>query len=149
MHPAGFYAANDIDLRVATPVRAIDPSARTVTLVGDETIHYDRLRGPIDMLRPHPNLYADLAAYQHFIAPDEPYPYWSALKIVEILVAELGADRIIWGTDWPYLGQQPYPELIRAIREAPFLSGDQADQILGGNALRLLGRRAEPAARPV
>jgi predicted TIM-barrel fold metal-dependent hydrolase len=113
------------------------------------TIHYDRLRGPIEMIRPHPNLYADLAAYQHFIAADEPFPYWSALRIVEILVAELGADRIIWGTDWPYLGQQPYPELIRAIREAPFLKAAEADQILGANALRLLGRRPEPVGRPV
>lgn len=102
------------------------------------TIHYDRLQGPIDLIGPHPNLFADLAAYQHVIDADEPFPYWSALRIVERLVADLGADRIIWGTDWPYLGQQPYDELIRAIRAAPFLRPGEADLILGGNALRVL-----------
>jgi predicted TIM-barrel fold metal-dependent hydrolase len=104
------------------------------------TIHYERLKGPIDLIRPHPNLFADLGAYQHVIAKGEKFPYWSALRIIEILVAGLGADRIIWGTDWPYLGEQPYPELIRAIREASFLKPGEADKILGGNALRLPGR---------
>ena len=72
----------------------------------------------------------------------EPFPYWSALTIVQRLVEGLGAERIIWGTDWPYLGVQPYPELIRAIRTAPFLGPGEADQILGGNALRFLERSA-------
>jgi predicted TIM-barrel fold metal-dependent hydrolase len=101
------------------------------------TIHYDRLAGPIDMVKPHPNLYVDLAAYQHLIMKDEPFPDWSALRVVEILVGDLGADRVIWGTDWPYLGEQPYPALIRAIREAPFLTPDKATLILGGNAQRV------------
>lgn len=106
------------------------------------TIHYERLRGPIELARAHPNLFLDLSAYQHLIAPDEPFPYWSALRIVQILVESLGADRLIWGTDWPYLGHQPYPELIRAVREASFLRPGEADLILGGNALRLLGGQA-------
>jgi predicted TIM-barrel fold metal-dependent hydrolase len=52
--------------------------------------------------------------------------------------SETNAERIHWGTDWPYLGVQPYPELIRAIRQAPFLQGDQVDKILGLNALEFL-----------
>ena len=54
------------------------------------------------------------------------------------MVDGLGAERIHWGTDWPYLGVQPYSELIRAIREAPFLQSDQVDKILGLNALEFL-----------
>jgi predicted TIM-barrel fold metal-dependent hydrolase len=103
------------------------------------TIHYDRLAGPVALIQPHPNLWVDLAAYQHMIAPGEEFPYWSALKIVEILAQELGAERIVWGTDWPYLGAQPYGELIRAIREAPFLKPGEAEMILGGNAQRIFG----------
>jgi len=103
-----------------------------------KTIRYDRLAEPIEMAKKHPNLSFDLAAYQHQIKGDEEFPYWRALKILEVLVAGVGADRIQWGTDWPYLGRQPYPELIRAVREAPFLSPGEAEKILGLNFLRFL-----------
>ena len=102
------------------------------------TLRYERLEEVIELVQGHPNLCCDLAAYQHLIAADEPFPYWSALKIVEALVAGLGADRIHWGTDWPYLGVQPYPELIRAICQAPFLEDGEAEKILGLNARRFL-----------
>jgi len=42
LRSAGFYAEQDIALRLGTPVSAIDPKARSVTL-GTETIHYDDL----------------------------------------------------------------------------------------------------------
>jgi len=104
----------------------------------DGSTHYDRLAEPIALVRGHANVSFDLGAYQHLIVNDEPYPYDSALKIVEVLVAELGAARIHWGTDWPYLGVQPYPNLIRAIREAPFLREGDSEQILGLNAARFV-----------
>lgn len=92
----------------------------------------------INFVQAHPNLSCDLAAYQQSIEEGEPYPYWTALKVVEKLVEGLGAERICWGTDWPYLGVQPYGEIIRAIREAPFLDAKQVEQILGLNALRFV-----------
>jgi predicted TIM-barrel fold metal-dependent hydrolase len=104
------------------------------------TIHYERLDGPIAMVKEHANATLDLAAYQHLIRPDEPFPYWSALGVVQRLVEALGAERIVWGTDWPYLGVQPYPEIVRAIRTAPFLKAGEADQLFAGNALRFLGK---------
>ncbi len=42
LRSADFYAEHDIALRLGTPVTAIDPKTRTVTL-GPETIHYDDL----------------------------------------------------------------------------------------------------------
>lgn len=106
--------------------------------------HFGAVRAPeldqvIDLIRDFPNLSCDLAAYQHGIWPEEPFPYWSALGIIKKLVEGLGADRIQWGTDWPYLGHRPFPDLIRAIREADFLSREDVDKIMGLNALRLLG----------
>lgn len=106
----------------------------------DRTIHYDRLHGPLDLMAPHPNLHCDLAAYQHLIRAGEEFPYRSALRVVEVMVERLGPERVVWGTDFPYLGEQPYPELIRAIREAPFLTPDGAELVLGGNAQRIMGR---------
>ena len=102
------------------------------------TLHYERLEEQIELLQAHDNLFFDLGAYQHVIGKDESYPYWRALKILEVLVRGVGAERIHWGTDWPYLGVQPYEELIRAVRQAPFLQEGEADEILGGNALKFL-----------
>jgi predicted TIM-barrel fold metal-dependent hydrolase len=102
------------------------------------TIHYDRLKEPIELMRAHPNLRCDLSACHHIIPKNEPFPFWSALRVLKILVDELGAERIHWGTDWPYLREQPYSELVRAIREAPFLKDGEAEKILGLNALQFL-----------
>ena len=103
------------------------------------TIHYDRLQEPIELMRAHSNLRCDLSACQHLIPKNEPFPYWSALRVLKILVDELGAARIHWGTDWPYLRAQPYSELVRAIREAPFLTASDGEKILGLNAQKFLG----------
>lgn len=43
LRPAEYYANHDITLRLDTRVVAIDPDAQTVTLTGDDVIHYDQL----------------------------------------------------------------------------------------------------------
>jgi 3-phenylpropionate/trans-cinnamate dioxygenase ferredoxin reductase subunit len=43
VHNAGFYAAQDIELRTGTTVAAIDARASEVVLEGGERLHYDRL----------------------------------------------------------------------------------------------------------
>ena len=43
VHQDGFYAAHDIELRTATPVRSIDPANRQLALASGERIAYDRL----------------------------------------------------------------------------------------------------------
>jgi predicted TIM-barrel fold metal-dependent hydrolase len=145
-------AARYPELRVqiahyGTPKIRIGKAGATLGIAPDAgaTIDYDVLRGPIEMMRPHPNFYCELSSYQHFIPAHEDYPFWTALKIVEILVAQLGAERVIWGTDWPFMGNCRYPELVRAVREAPFLRPGEADLILGENALRLLSPTKVPA----
>jgi predicted TIM-barrel fold metal-dependent hydrolase len=125
------FGTPKIRIRRAGTVLGLSPDA------GVE-IDYASLEGPIELMRPHPNFYCELSAYEHFIPRDEAFPFWTALKIVEIVVAGLGADRVIWGTDWPFVGHKKYPELIRAIRQAPFLGPGDADKILGENALRLV-----------
>jgi predicted TIM-barrel fold metal-dependent hydrolase len=46
----------------------------------------------------------------------------------------VGAERILWGTDYPLLSQS---KMLRRIRESG-LSQDELDAVLGGNAARLL-----------
>ncbi|HLX89774.1 MAG TPA: FAD-dependent oxidoreductase, partial [Acidimicrobiales bacterium] len=43
VHEAGFYVANDIDLRTSCTVTAIDLKATEVTLAGGERLRYDAL----------------------------------------------------------------------------------------------------------
>src|SRR5688572_1171978 len=43
VHPAVFYAENDIELRTETPVTTLDVASRHVELGGGERIGYDRL----------------------------------------------------------------------------------------------------------
>jgi 3-phenylpropionate/trans-cinnamate dioxygenase ferredoxin reductase component len=43
VHPEGFYADNDIELRTSSTVSAIDPAASEAVLEGGERIGYDRL----------------------------------------------------------------------------------------------------------
>src|SRR5215472_2112626 len=43
VHDEGWYAQNDVDLRLGTSVTALDPAARQVTLADGGTVGYDRL----------------------------------------------------------------------------------------------------------
>ncbi len=43
VHDAGFYSAQEIELRLGVVAEAIDPGASTVTLAGGEELAYDRL----------------------------------------------------------------------------------------------------------
>ncbi|HJQ46727.1 MAG TPA: amidohydrolase family protein [Amycolatopsis sp.] len=56
---------------------------------------------------------------------------------LRLLVDTLGEDRIVVGSDYPYpLGERP---VGRVVRTAAFLSGEQREKILSGNAARFLG----------
>ncbi|HEY3841423.1 MAG TPA: amidohydrolase family protein, partial [Bryobacteraceae bacterium] len=70
-----------------------------------------------------PNLYLDTASST------------IDLGFVETCVAELGASKIIFGTDIPLL--DPWPQLAK-IRETK-IAAAELDLILGGNILRLMG----------
>jgi len=58
-------------------------------------------------------------------------------RVLRFLVDLLGADHILMGTD--YSGDMSCWEEVPQIRKLDFLSEAQKDQILGGNAARLMG----------
>jgi predicted TIM-barrel fold metal-dependent hydrolase len=61
-----------------------------------------------------------------------------ASAVVDRLVAEFGADRLVWGSDFPQTHDRPYAELVALARDACVNLADRdRDLVLGGTALRL------------
>ena len=89
-----------------------------------------------------PNLYADFAAWQHSAAND----YDEFAKAIKTAVDELGPERVLFGTDSPYLwGVMSDMDYVNAVRglssNVPMelqLSEVEIEMILGGNAQNLL-----------
>jgi predicted TIM-barrel fold metal-dependent hydrolase len=69
------------------------------------------------------------------------YPYPSYLGVLARYVEQLPVTKLLWASDWPwYTHFWLYPQLVDAIRHgANFLSGEEKDLYLGGNAERVLG----------
>jgi len=58
--------------------------------------------------------------------------------LVDRLVTEFGADRMVWGTDYPQTRDRSYADLVALGRHAcSRLAPSDADLVLGGTALRL------------
>ncbi len=94
----------------------------------------------------NPNVWVDLtfldAIEKTYLVPDLVENTVSRLK------ATVGAGRLLWGTEGPYMNLPLFgargPEYCRAsqhslVRRFPFLTEEEKDDILGNNAARLLG----------
>jgi aminocarboxymuconate-semialdehyde decarboxylase len=58
-------------------------------------------------------------------------------EVLRSLVDFFGAERVLLGSDYPFdMGVEQPAEIVRALE----LSAQQESAVLGGNALRLLGR---------
>jgi predicted TIM-barrel fold metal-dependent hydrolase len=84
-----------------------------------------------------PNVLVKLTGFHHW-CPDR-YPYRSAMPFIAAAVAAFGADRCMWGSDFPHVlagcGYSRNRNLL--AREARFLGADQLAAIMGGTARRL------------
>jgi L-fuconolactonase len=87
----------------------------------------------------------------------EPYPYPDLWAELSPLVAAFGAERLMWASDFSrilgrtgfhrrnphaeagYQGKHTYAESLGYLRDAPQLTPEEKDLILGGTAQRLLG----------
>jgi L-fuconolactonase len=69
----------------------------------------------------------------------EPYPYLDAAKQVRHLCNTFGADRLMWGTDWPIcLKDLSYSKVVQLFRDnLGFLSPEDREQILFKTAQRI------------
>ena len=77
------------------------------------------------------------------------YPFPNYLRRLERLNAEVGAEKLAWATDWPWLEHlMKYPQAVDAIRRhASFFSESEKASFLGGTAMRFVGDALAPASR--
>jgi predicted TIM-barrel fold metal-dependent hydrolase len=88
-------------------------------------------------LAPLPRVHVKLSGFHHWCR--ERYPYRDGLPYVEALVRAFGADRCMWGSDFPHVlagcGYVRNRNLFP--REASFLSKAELDAVMGGTAERV------------
>lgn len=66
---------------------------------------------------------------------------WQPMEIIAKAVNRIGAERVLFGTDWPLLGHNSSVGLarVRECVELGRISQEEADLVLGQNAAKLLG----------
>jgi L-fuconolactonase len=140
-------AAAELDLRIVATLMTPDlPRLRAmlvrrpdVPVVLDHCAFPDVRDGPpfpgaaaLRELAELPNLHLKVTSHVLEEAGDD------AAAFVTLLASEFGADRLVWGSDYPQTHDRSYAELVdlgqAACRELP--PADQA-RVLGENALRL------------
>ena len=69
------------------------------------------------------------------------YPWKEAEPTIRECVERIGADRLMWGSDWPMVGRFcTYRQALDQYRgHCGFLTDDQRQAILGGTAARVMG----------
>jgi predicted TIM-barrel fold metal-dependent hydrolase len=69
------------------------------------------------------------------------YPWTVSQPVLAAMVENIGADRLLWGTDMPFQNRfSTYRQSREAIeRYSPFLDPDQVAALMGGTAARILG----------
>jgi predicted TIM-barrel fold metal-dependent hydrolase len=84
-----------------------------------------------------PTVHVKLSGFHHWCL--DRYPYPSAMPFVQAAVAAFGADRCMWGSDFPHVlagcGYVRNRNLL--ARAATFLSPGELDAIMGGTAARV------------
>ncbi|MFD0818429.1 amidohydrolase family protein, partial [Micromonospora zhanjiangensis] len=103
-------------------------------------------RGPLAELAGNPNVAGKLSGLV-----TEAGPGWTPESLgpfVEVAVAEFGAERLMFGSDWPVcLLAADYPGVLAALRAAlPPLSAAQRRDIFAGTALRTYRLTGPPDA---
>ena len=100
----------------------------------------DAWREQMLLARTH-NVWFDLAALPIYWT-NEDYPYPTAREYVRRAVEMIGVERVMWGTDVPgLLSYATYQQLLDFVaRHCDFLSKEDLEKVLGGNAWEVYGR---------
>jgi predicted TIM-barrel fold metal-dependent hydrolase len=69
------------------------------------------------------------------------YPYPLHTKIIKAIYDEVGAERLLWGSDMPHIYRTcTYKQCLDLVRSHfNFLSEEEKQRVLGGTAAQLFG----------
>jgi predicted TIM-barrel fold metal-dependent hydrolase len=86
----------------------------------------------------HPQLRIKVSG---FVGPsDQVMPHEDTWPMVNALIGSFGADRLMWGTDFPWIQSHGgYVEGTRIIDQIPDITDGDREMILGGTAKSLFG----------
>jgi len=86
-------------------------------------------------------MFMDISALPVQLAPGEDYPYPQAQAGIKLARERLGIERLLWGSDYPgVLSYCTYRQAIDLVqRHSTFLSKQEKELLLGGNAAKLFG----------
>lgn len=89
----------------------------------------------------HPRLIMGCGYVGELWDDETEYPFPNYLRRIERLVGAVGADRMAWGTDWPWFEDKfKYRQAVDCIRRhAAFMSAAQKADFLGLTAARFMG----------
>lgn len=87
----------------------------------------------------HENVFVKISGFHYATELAWEFPYREAWPIVGNLVAAYGAERLMWGSDYPAaLGKVTYRQSLEMVKsQLPFLTVQQRNEILGGTARRV------------
>jgi predicted TIM-barrel fold metal-dependent hydrolase len=92
------------------------------------------------LLARRPNIWFDISSLPAYWRTED-YPYPTARQYLRRAVEMVGAEKIMWGTDVPgLLTFATYHQLLGFVaRHCDFLSQEDLEGIVGGNAWRVYG----------
>ena len=98
----------------------------------------------VEALARHPRFHLMFSG--HYALSAEPHPHADLRAAGDRLVGAFGADRTLWGSDWPWIDDVPgYAATTAVVDEAlPALSAAERADVLGGTVARLLSLPARP-----
>ncbi len=90
-------------------------------------MNYHEPGAALDLAERYPNLVVDTS--------------WQPAEVIGEAVRRIGADRVLFGSDWPFAGGNLGigVKRIRECLDIGTLTPEQGDLVLGGNAVKLLG----------
>lgn len=98
-----------------------------------------------------PNIGVKVSGFHYAAERPWDYPYPRSLPLLTRLHAAFGADRLLWGSDFPAARELlTYRQSIEVVRQHSELSEEDLNRVLGGTLLHLLdtGRLPSMAAEP-
>jgi predicted TIM-barrel fold metal-dependent hydrolase len=121
------------------------PEAMRVDAAGrpsfDDPLVPERIEAVMGLSR-HPDVMIMLSG--QYALSGAPYPHPDLDRLIGRSVEAFGAERCMWGSDFPWIEREPgYAETLALVERAlPGLGGAELDAIRGGTALRLFPRLA-------